>query len=99
MNKYCHSNFTIQDLINPTPYKAVGFTSQRVGKSQPGGGCAIIYNEAKFLLSTCDINVPFGVEAVWRIASPKNPNAKVGKIGIGSFYISPKLLNNNDNNN
>ena len=87
---WSRKNFTIQELLNPTPYKAVGFTRQRSDKIQPGGGCAIIYNEEHFLVSTSDINVPIGVEAVWRIASPKNPNAKVGKIAIGSFYISPK---------
>ena len=77
-------------MLNPTPYTAVGFSRKKVGKNQPGGGCAIIFNESKFFVNLADIFVPEGIEGIWRLATARDNSAKVGKIAIGSFYISPK---------
>ena len=61
-----------------------------MGSNQPGGGCEIIYNESKFIVESCPIVVPKGVEGIWRLAKPKFISDKIKVIAIGSFYISPK---------
>ena len=41
-------------------------------------------------MSLVDIFVPGGIEGIWRLATARDNSAKVGKIAIGSFYLSPQ---------
>ena len=62
---------------------------KRKQSRQPGGGCAIVYSENRFVEQKTDIFVPNGVEACWLIIQPKKPNEKIKNIAIASIYVSP----------
>ena len=42
----------------------------QIGKKQPGGGCAIIYNDNKYRVANLELSVPEGVEAAWAVITP-----------------------------
>ena len=59
----------------------------------PGGGCAILYNETRFSVDNLKIEAPDGVECVWALFTPKAIDlntAKVKRIAVGSYYVSPR---------
>jgi hypothetical protein len=59
--------------------------------SVTGGGVAIVYNEEHFTVEEADVEVPEGIEAVWAILTPKNPEIEtVKKVLVGGIYISPR---------
>ena len=80
----------LSTLLNRTQYK---YTSCYRKNRAPGGGFAILFNEARFSVTDLDIEAPEGVESVWALFTPKSDdfqNLKVKRIAVGSFYISPK---------
>jgi hypothetical protein len=70
-------------------YKVHSYKREKVkAKKQPGGGCAIVYNENRFKATKLDIPIPKGVEACWLILKPLNSNDLVEHIAIASIYVS-----------
>ena len=61
----------LDNLLNLTNYKIHSYRREKVkANKQPGGSCAIIYNEIRFKVTKLDIHVPKGVEACWVILKP-----------------------------
>ena len=83
---------TLENLISLENFKVISYKRPKIGRSQPGGGCAIIYNDKRFKVSKLELPVPEGVEAAWALFTPLSSNVhhKVKKIAIGTFYVSPK---------
>ena len=64
-------NLTLEKVIKIQDYKVISNVHQRFGQ---GGRPAIIANEKKFIvenLTQTEIDIPWGVEAVWAILTPK----------------------------
>ena len=63
----------------------------------PGGGCAIIYQENRFLFQDLEIPADEKIECKWALCDPKqnfHPNQQnIKHIAIGSYYISPRATN------
>ena len=74
-------------LLAPTQFKSISYARSK----RPGGGCAIIYNEARFKVSKVEVCIPDGVEAIYGLFVPikPDPSLRVKKIVVGSFYVSP----------
>ena len=84
-------NLTLDKVIKIDGYEIISNVFQRRGV---GGRPAIIANSEKFIvenLTQTVISIPWGVEAVWAVLTPKNlTNAsKVQKIVVGSIYCKP----------
>ena len=80
----------LNTLLNRTQFKSQSY--YRKNKS-PGGGCAIIYNETRFSVTSLEVEIPEDVESVWALFTPNSVdrnNMKVTRIAVGPFYISPK---------
>ena len=78
----------LNEVIQIDDYNVISNVHQRKGT---GGRPAIIANSIKFnveILTQTTIEIPWGVEAVWAILTPKNiTNAsKIQKIVVGSIY-------------
>ena len=58
-------------------------------KKQPGGGCAIVYNENRFKGTKLDIFVPKGVEACWLMLKPNTHEYSIQNIAMAAIYVSP----------
>ena len=58
-------------------------------KKQPGGGCAIVYNENRFKGTKLDIFVPKGVEACWLMLKPITHEHSIENIAMAAIYVSP----------
>ena len=84
-------NKTLDTIIEIDDFKVISNVHQRKGK-----GCrpAIIVNTKKFevenLMNTT-IDIPWGVEIVWAVLTPKNVNntSTVQKIVVASVYSKP----------
>ena len=78
------------DVLFPaSQYKTISYARNK----RPGGGCAIFYNENRFLVEKLDVLPPDGVEATWAVFTPKHSDKstyKVNRILVGSIYVSPK---------
>ena len=84
-------NQTLDELIQLEDYKVISNVHQRVGK---GGRPAIIASEKKYFVQNITntlVNVPYGVEIVWAILTPKNISASstIKKIAVASIYSKP----------
>ena len=80
----------LDGLLQLKNYKIQSYKRPKVkAKKQPGGGCAIIYNENRFKATKPNIHVPKGVEACWLILKPLEKNDLIENIAIGSIYVSP----------
>ena len=84
-------NLTLDELIQLEDYKVISNVHQRSGK---GGRPAIIANEQKYFVQNITntfVNVPYGVEIVWAILTPKNISASstIKKMAIASIYSKP----------
>ena len=82
---------TLDKVIKIDEYKVISNVFQRKGK---GGRPAIIVNTNQFHvenLTNTEVNIPWGVEAVWAVLTPKNVNnsSKIQKIIVGSIYSRP----------
>ena len=81
---------SIEELMGLDNYKVHSYKREKKkSKKQPGGGCAIIYNENRFRASKLDIYVPPGVEACWLLLKPLNPTDLVENIAMAAIYVSP----------
>ena len=89
-------NMKIEELLSPSPFKAVGYYRKKIRSNQPGGGCEIIYNENRFNVIDVGIDVPLGVEGIWRLATSKSQSRNMKQICLGSFYVSSKSKYKND---
>ena len=81
----------MDELIKIENYSVISNVFQRRGQ---GGRPAIIANEEKFTvenLTQTAIKIPWGVEVVWAILTPKNVSnsSKIQKIVVGSIYSKP----------
>ena len=84
-------NLTLDKVIKIEDYQVISNVFQRSGT---GGRPCIIVNTKKFQvenLTQTAISIPWGVEAVWAVITPKNVSnaSKVQKIVIGSIYCKP----------
>ena len=84
-------NLTLDEVIKIPDYTVISNVFQRNGQ---GGRPAIVANNKKFTvenLTQNEIEIPWGVEAVWAALSPKNVNngSKIQKIIVGSIYCKP----------
>ena len=85
------NNETLDKIIKLDDHVVISNVSQRTGK---GGRPAIIANCRKFDVQNITnslIQIPWGVEAVWCILTPKNAgkNSKITKIACCSLYSKP----------
>ena len=83
---------TLNNLIKLDDHVVISNVNQRKGK---GGRPAIFANFKKFEvqnLTNSLIQVPWGVEAIWCILTPKNiqNDSKIQKIACCSIYSKPK---------
>ena len=80
----------LTELLQLKNYKINSHRRPKVkANKQPGGACALIYNENRFKVTNLDIHVPKGVEACWSVFKPLNKNDQVKNIAIASVYVSP----------
>ena len=84
-------NLTLEKVIKIQDYKVISNVHQRSGQ---GGRPAIIANEKKFVvenLTQTEIEIPWGVEVVWAVLTPKKTtnDSKIKKIIVGSIYSKP----------
>ena len=82
---------TLDELIRIDGYSVISNVHQRNGK---GGRPAIIAKSSKFNVENLTqtlIKIPWGVEMVWAVLTPKNVsnNSKIQKIVVGSIYSKP----------
>ena len=84
-------NQTLEEIIHLEDYQVISNVHQRTGK---GGRPAIIANEKKYFVQNITntlVNIPYGVEIVWAILTPKSiaVSSSVKKIAIASIYSKP----------
>ena len=84
-------NLTLDKIIKLEDFEIISNVSQR---KEVGGRPAIIVNKKKFQVQNITnslVQVPWGVEAVWCILTPKNVtnDSKIQKIACCSFYSKP----------
>lgn len=65
----------------------------RKARKQPGGGCAIVYNENRFKATKLDVFVPNGVEACWLTLKPHNPMDNIENIAMASSKYKTATIN------
>ena len=60
----------------------------------PGGGCAIVFNEKRFLVTDLKISARDEIETCWALVVPRSEsesNTKMGRrVAVGAYYISPR---------
>ena len=58
----------------------------------PGGGCAIVFNEKRFSVTSLDIPAIEEIETCWALAVPRceSQKVKVKRLVVGAYYISPR---------
>ena len=84
-------DLTLDKVIKLEDHKVFSNFNQRSGK---GGRPALIVNHRKYEvqdLTNHIIQIPWGVEAVWCLLTPKNSthDSKIRKIACCSFYSKP----------
>ena len=85
------NNFTLDKVIHLEDHVVISNVSQRKGC---GGRPALIVNKSKYEVENVTntlIQIPWGVEAVWGIITPKNINqtSKIKKIACCALYSKP----------
>ena len=81
---------SLESLLKLENHKVISYKRPKAKASkQPGGGCALIYCEKRFLVTQLCVPVAKGVEAVWALVQPKQENIKVKKIAVCALYVSP----------
>ena len=86
----------LKDIINIENFCVISNPSQRVGN---GGRPALMINTNKFFvrnITNSVIQIPWGIEAVWAVLTPKNiqNNSMVKKIAVCAFYCKPNIKSN-----
>ena len=84
-------DFSLHELIKLDDVEIVSNVHQRKGT---GGRPAIIVNKNKFCvenLTNTTVNIPWGVEVVWAVLTPKNVTnaSSIQKIVVASIYCKP----------
>ena len=84
-------NLTLDKIINLEDHTVISNVNQRKGN---GGRPAIIANSRKFHIQNLTntlIQVPWGVEAVWCVLTPKNVkhDSRIQKIACCALYCKP----------
>ena len=82
---------TLDEIINLEDHVVISNVHQRQGVE---GRPALIINNKKYMvqnLTQCVIQIPWGVEIVWAMITPKNihNDSKIQKIILGSIYSKP----------
>ena len=82
---------TLNELISLEDHIVISNPHQRNGK---GGRPALVINNKKFLvknLTQSVISIPWGVEIVWAVLTPRNITSEstIKKIVVGSLYCKP----------
>ena len=82
---------TLDKLIDLEDHQVISNVHQRTGM---GGRPAIIANHKKFFVQNITntmVHIPYGVEIVWAILTPKNvsPTSIVKKIAVAAIYSQP----------
>ena len=81
---------SLEQLLQMSGYNVHSYKRPKVkAKKQPGGACAIIYNEKRFKATKLDVAVPKGVEACWLLLKPVEKNDLIENIALASIYVSP----------
>ena len=81
---------SLDSLLGISKFKIHSYKREKVkANKQPGGGCAIVYNENRFKATIPDIFVPKGVEACWLVLKPLAQTDLIENIAIASVYVSP----------
>ena len=80
-------NLTLEKVITIDDYKVISNVHKRKGK---GGRPAIIVNSKTFIVENITqtiVSIPWEVEAVWAVLTPKNvtSSSKIQKIAVGSI--------------
>ena len=81
----------LDEIVNLEDHTVISNVNQRTGK---GGRPAIIANKKKYQIQNLTntlIQIPWGVEAVWCILTPKNVkhDSKIQKIACCALYCKP----------
>ena len=81
----------LNNIIGTSQYQSISY--HREGKRK-GGGCAITFNNSRFMVEKLSVDIPAGVEAVWALVTPRKDTSrcKIKRIAVGSFYISPNSM-------
>ena len=84
-------NLTLDQIIKLENHTIISNVSQRTGK---GGRPAIFANHVKYHVQNITntlIQIPWGVEAVWCLLTPKNitNDSKIQKIAVCALYSKP----------
>ena len=84
-------NLTLENVIDIDDFEVISNVSQRNGT---GGRPAIVVNSKKYHvenLTQSVVSIPWGVEIVWAVLTPKNVSneSKIQKIVVGSVYSKP----------
>ena len=82
---------TLETVIEIENFKVISKVHQRIGR---GGRPAILVNTQKFVaenLTNTLVNIPWGLEIVWAVLTPKNVtnSCEVQKIVVASIYCKP----------
>ena len=83
---------SLKDIVKADDVEVLSNVHQRTGK---GGRPALVVKKDKYFindLTNTEISIPWGVEAVWGLLTPKNVTSveKIKKIIIGSIYCKPQ---------
>ena len=86
-------SLTLDKIFTLEDYCVISNPHQQLGK---GGRSALVINNKKFQVQNITqsiIQIPWGIEAVWAVLTPKNitNDSIVKKIAVCSFYSKPKL--------
>ena len=84
-------NLTLEKFIKLDNHTVISNVHQRIGV---GGRPALIINHDKFIVQNITqsvIQIPWGVEMVWALITPKNvqSDSKIQKIVLGAVYSKP----------
>ena len=83
----------LDKLLDLRNYKIHSHRRTKVkANRQPGGACALVYNENRFEVTNLEIHIPKGVEACWSVFKPKNSSDLIQHIAIASVYVSPNSV-------
>ena len=82
--------FSLEKLLQMKNHKIISYKRPKIRyNKQPGGSCAIIYNDQRFSVQDLKVDVPRGVEVTWAPFKPKLQTAFIKNIIIASIYVSP----------
>ena len=82
----------LETALNSRMFKSISYYRKN---RAPGGGCAIVYNENRFVVQDLEIPAPVEIENTWALITPKQAGLSSGpmnvkRIAVGSYYISPR---------